>query len=155
MCLLNPKWILDHTEDIVCYKVLHYDTTLYPYPCYISTQAHRGNYVLGKTRSLKNKKPVFKNHLSSDIWYIEGSALHSYAKLEDAVTDAKNCGWMEVYVIKCIIPKTSAFVLKGIHGYYFAENYVSQKLKPIEPVVFVNNHGGCHSVTYLNKENDS
>ena len=132
-----------------------YEQPNYPYGCYISPYAHKGHYEIGKTRSLKNKKPVIKNHLCPDFWYIEGSALHSYAKLEDAVTDAKNCGWMEVYVIKCIIPKTSAFVLKGINGYYFTENYVSQKLKPIEPVVFVDNHNGRHSVTYLNKENDS
>jgi len=167
MCLYNAKAVINH-DDLICYKVLgggfhegtlqNIDTLNYP-------QVH---YEIGKTKSIDYKRlktGVLKYDLKNkETPYISNSAYHSFTNIDDAIDFAKKNIWLKKYIVKCIIPKNSAYVFEGeityynyweiLHGdthEYVYSGYASQKIKPIEIIAIVNIKHGDSEIEYYEK----
>ena len=141
MCLYEAKK-LNQTEDIICYKVLFkggwvdsdpFNEHVLFSPFYYSL------YRIGNSKYTYCQDNVVNGH------YYDGKkvtnckclneALHSLKNKEEAIDYAKSlsANFPKVYVIKCIIPKTSKFLYDGfclVNDKKF-QSYASQKIKPI------------------------
>lgn len=169
MCLYNAKWVLDHQDDIICYKVLSpIDNTFKNFQNLETLTCPQVTYTIGKTNSIdykRRKTSVIKCDLSNkETPYVTDGAYHSFVTIKDAIEYSKKNIWLDKYIVKCIIPKNSAYIFKGDclkvnswtylsgdHKTYILNAYASQKIKPIEIVAEVETHHGKSKITYLNK----
>jgi predicted small secreted protein len=123
MCLNNAVRIRQ-TKDIVCYKVLRiYKDSVMFSPYYTAK-----SWKLGKTETLRRNAPDMTVY-EDGIRKIHGGAYHSYIN----VNEIEKAYFIDsrYAVCKCIIPKNSKYVYKGISS-NGTQGYASQKLKPIE-----------------------
>ena len=144
MCLYEPKK-LNQTEDIICYKVLFkggwcdnqpFNEDVLFSPFYFSP------YRIGNTKYTRCQDNVVNGHCYYEKKVVKCKclyeSLHSFKNEEDAKDYAKSltANFPKVYVVKCIIPKTSKFLYDGFcvlrkNEEFKAESYASQKIKPI------------------------
>lgn len=140
MCLKFPNKI-NLEKDLTVYKIfaVKSDSNVLCSPFY-------RNYVWKKNKvySTNTNEPIITSvcySLEDAVNYtiIEGNAFHSYMKLQDALNVKnllnKNYTLTKdafLIVCKCIIPKDSNFVYRGISSYVVS--YASEKLKIIETV---------------------
>lgn len=152
MCCVKAKeekyaWC---SGDIVCYKILTKNFT--------SVRNHKTKWKVGKTNSIKRKKPDYCYDPFYDGYTVEGGGYHSFKTIKDVVQYTKSIikkfdefkgktveETAQILsnnrlLIKCVIPKNSKFVWTGVQDLITREDtdffqincYVSEKLKPIE-----------------------
>ena len=123
MCLNNVKRVRQ-TKDIVCYKVLRIDNDSVMFSPYYAAKS----WKLGRTETLRRNAPD-RTVDENGIYKIHGGAYHSYVNVNEI---EKSYFLHSRYAVcKCIIPKNSKYVYKGISS-NGTQGYASQKLKPIE-----------------------
>jgi hypothetical protein len=136
MCLVRAKLITPE-EDIVCYKFLKVEGDKY-----LSPYQYR-EYKLGRTLSLKRNNLPLVADIHGRTPMIYKGAFHSIKLLKVAKEYAKSSSdWStgqkyDMIVMKCIIPKNSNYVYKGIFN--GSQGFASQKIKPVEIVSYYRN----------------
>lgn len=122
MCLSEAKRIFPE-KDITCYKVVYYYNDVGKM---YSPFHSRKTWKLGQTSTLKQRTlPVIKAGRT-----IEDGAYHTFEKKCDAIRYSKCMYGGHIRVVKCVIPKSSKYVYRGIAQGY--QCLASQKLKPVE-----------------------
>ncbi len=129
MCLHNAVRI-NTEKDIVCYKLFWKDSDR---PDKLYSIYRYSPYKLNVTRSTRTKTP--KIYYSQDKrgrkeYSINESAFHSFANYGEVKKFQKNRYNGGSVIVKCIIPKDSAYIYEGT--FEGIKSYASQKLKPME-----------------------
>ena len=114
MCLDKARKV-NLKRNIRCYKVLEYDSLRKK----LYSPFQYEDYDIGETKEI--------NAICPDIYSsgdIHGNAYHTYKRKRDAIRECRD--WGRFCVVKCIIPKDSKYVYKGVCCR--DKSYASQKL---------------------------
>lgn len=108
-------------EDIVCYKIVEGKSLKSLETFYQYTPVKIGHTYVSELKVLGGGEEVEKG-------------LHSFVNLQDAAELAINwnweCGYLNIYIIECIIPKGSRYYT----GDFYGDGYASDKITYVKQI---------------------